>query len=338
MPKIEKPVSIFNDNGKAIRFGWARAPLFVYDRTLLLVPRRRISEADRYIISSPTHLFVFEVADDGYLGYVSIHMVSLRDRKKLSKTFPSLFSLGSFEMPDSVEKGSVRLHRKQFIVDFIVMKSGARVIKVDIPRFDRHRTLRGEVVLIPPPHSESIATVMPWAKNNAFRYSVHAPHFSVEGVIQIGVTEIAFIKGNAWGVFGRVRGVRPNTDIRYWAAACGASGGKQAGFSIGYDSADSRHGTENAFFLDGKLHKLDHVTFHISPTNWLLPWRFTSNNNRLEMVFTPEVEWTGSNRVLSYYSARKRFCGLFAGRVILDNGDPFEFKITGLAEKRKTRF
>ncbi|MDR0643536.1 MAG: DUF2804 domain-containing protein [Treponema sp.] len=338
MPKIEEPVSIFNDNGKPIRFGWACTPLFIYDKDLLLVPRRCISEADRYIIFSPTHFFVFEVVDNGYLGYVSIYMVSLRDRKKFFNTFPSLFSLGSFEMPNSIENGSVRLHRKKFIVDFIVMKSGARIIKIDIPHFDRHKTLRGEVVLIPSPHAESLATIMPWRRDNAFRYSVHAPHFSVEGVMQTGTTEIAFTKGNAWGIFDCSRGVRPRTDIRYWATACGMSGGKQAGFSIGYDSSDSSQGTENAFFLDGKLHKLDQVTFHISPTNWFLPWHFTSNNNRLKMVFTPEVEWDESNRVLFYYTMRRQFCGSFAGKVILDNGDPFEFKITGFAERRRTRF
>jgi hypothetical protein len=338
MPKIEEPISIFNNDGNPVHFGWACAPLFVYNKDVMLVPRRCISEADRYIIFSPTHFFVFEVVDNGYIGYVSICLVSLRDRKKIINTFPSLFSLGNFEMPDSVENGSIRLRRKKFIVDFIVMKSGARIIKVDVPNFDRHRTLRGEVVLLPPHRAESIATVMPWRRDNAFRYSFCAPHFSVEGVMQIGATEITFTKGNAWGVFDRARDVRPNADIRYWATACGTNGGRQAGFNIGYDSADSKQGTENAFFLDGKLHKLDQVTFHISPTNWLIPWRFTSNNNRIEMVFIPEVEWEESNRVLFYYTMRKHFCGSFAGKVILDNGEMFEFKITGFAERKKTRF
>ncbi|MDR1216040.1 MAG: DUF2804 domain-containing protein [Treponema sp.] len=338
MSKIEEPVSIFNDNGKPVGFGWACAPWFIYNKELLLAPRRRISEADRYIISSPTHLFIFDVADNGYLGYINICLLSLRDRKKFLNTFPSLFPLGSFMMPDTVENGSVRLRKKRLIVEFIAMKSGARIVKVDVPHFDRHRTLRGEVVLIPFPQAESIATVMPWRRDNAFRYSFRAPHFSVEGVMQIGTTEITFTKGNAWGVFDRVRAVRPSADIRYWATACGTSGGKQAGFSIGYDSADSRQGTENAFFLDGKLHKLDQVTFHISPTNWLLPWRFTSNNNRIEMVFTPEVGWEENHRILFYYTMRRHFYGSFAGKVILDNGDPFEFKITGFAERRRTRF
>ncbi|MDR1466599.1 MAG: DUF2804 domain-containing protein [Treponema sp.] len=338
MSKIEEPFSISSVSGKPVRFGWACAPLFVYNKDVLLVPRRRISEANRYIIYSPTHFFVFEVVDNGYLGYVSIYMISLRDRKKFSNTFPSLFSLGSFEMPDSIEEGSIRLHKKQFIVDFIVMNSGARIIKIDVPHFDRHRTLRGEVVLIPPLHADSIATVMPWRRGNAFRYSFCAPHFSVEGVMQIGATEITFTKGNAWGVFDCVRAIRPNSDIRYWATACGTTGGKQAGFSIGYDLADSSQGTENAFFLDGKLHKLDQVTFHISPTNWLQPWHFTSNNNRMEMVFIPEIEWEESNRILFYYTMRRYFYGLFMGKVVLDNGEPFEFKITGFAERIKTRF
>jgi hypothetical protein len=111
------------------------------------------------------------------------------------------------------------------------------------------------------------------------------------------------------------------------------------GISVGYDTADSVLGTDNAFFLDGKLHKLDQVTFHVSPSNWLLPWRFTSNDNRLEMIFTPHQERTESHQMIFHSLKRRQVCGFFSGKVILDNGGEFEFSnITGLGERRKTRF
>ncbi|MDR2068369.1 MAG: DUF2804 domain-containing protein, partial [Spirochaetaceae bacterium] len=81
------------------------------------------------------------------------------------------------------------------------------------------------------------------------------------------------------------------------------------------------------------------VTFHISPANWLEPWRFTSNDNRLEMTFIPNQERSEHNRVLIHSLKRRQVCGFFSGKVILDDGEELEFQnITGMAERRKTQF
>ena len=115
------------------------------------------------------------------------------------------------------------------------------------------------------------------------------------------------------------------------------AGKQQAGFSVGYSSADSSLGTENAFFLNGKLHKLDQVSFHIA-TERHVPWRFTSNDNRLEMIFSPHQERDDNHRVLFYSLKRRQLFGSFSGKAILDDGSEFEFQdITGMAERRKSR-
>ena len=95
----------------------------------------------------------------------------------------------------------------------------------------------------------------------------------------------------------------------------------------------------NAFFLDGKLHKLDHVAFHIPSANWLEPWRFTGNDRRLELIFKPHQE-RSDRRVMFFHSLQRRqVCGSFSGSVVLDNGSLISFQdITGFAERRKTRF
>ncbi|MDR2792855.1 MAG: DUF2804 domain-containing protein [Treponema sp.] len=339
MSQIDSPVSILDDTGNPAHFGWARDPHFQYDPDAVMVSRWRISESDRYVIFSPTHMVIFEIIDNGLLGYSTICMVSLRDKKRFTFTSRILFPLGSIEMPPSIKTGSIRLHKKNILLDFISMKSGARIIKVDIPQFDHHRSMRGEVVLLPPCSAESLATVMPWRRDQAaFRYALYSPWFSAEGVLQLGTTETAFTKGNAWGIFDWTRGVRPKNDTRYWAAACGIAAGKRIGINVGYDSADSEQGTGNAFFIEGTLHKLNHVTFHISPSNWLDPWYFTSNDNRIEMTFTPEMEWEDSNRTFFYTIKRRQLYGSFHGNAKLDDGSAINFKITGFAERRKMRF
>jgi hypothetical protein len=338
--EISGPVSVLDGSGWPQNFGWARSPCFFYDPALVWAPRRRIAESDRYIVFSQSHLVMFEILDDGYFGYAGISVISLKDKKRTTQIFQKYLPLGNFEMPPGSETGSIRFRRDRAHLDFVPMDGGARIIKADVPKFGRHRMLRGELVLTEPQIAESLVVNMPWRREkSAFRYSRRSPWYTVEGVIQYGAMELIFTRGKAWGIFDWNRGVRPRRDLRFWAAASGMAENRQIGLTVGYGSADSSMGTENAFFVDGRLHKLDQVTFHVSPANWLLPWRFTSNDNRLEMTFSPHQERVERNRVLFYYMGRRQFCGFFSGRVVLDDGAVMEFQnITGFAERKKGRY
>ena len=341
MPQTEitEPVPVMDEFGHPKNFGWARFPYFTYEQNLLNAPRYRISESDRYLLFSPTHLLTLELLDDGFLGYLCLSVVSLKDKKRSSDTFLTPLSLSSFDLPGNSDSDSIKFLQKKNLVNFAVMDKGIRIIKVDIPKFGRKRNIRGEVVLTPPAEAESLVTHMPWrGKGGAFCCSRRSPCYSVEGVIQVGSLEITFTRGNGWGIFDWNRGVRPRKDLRFWAAGSGLSAGRHIAFSVGYNSADFSQGTENAFFLDGKLHKLDQVSFHI-PSDRLVPWRFTSNDNRLEMNFSPQQERDENHQMLFYYLKRRQFFGSFSGRVILDDGSSLEFSdITGFAERRKSRW
>ena len=335
-------MSVLNDAGGSQNFGWSRQPLFFYDPALVWAPRRKYSESDRYIVFNSTHIVIFEIRDDGYLGHMGITIIFVKEKKRSTHIYQSLLPLGSYEMPPGSQSGAIRYRRKKRMLDLVPMEGGARIIRVDIPRFgySRSRSLRGELVLTEPAMAESLMCNMPWRnEKNAFRYSRCSPWFTVEGVIQFGTVEIVFTKGNSWGILDWNRGVRPRSDTRYWAGACGMSNGRLAGFCAGHSLADSSAGTENAFFVDGRLHKLDQVTFHIPPSNWLSPWRFTSNDNRLEMTFNPLQERIDRRRVLLHAVTRRQVCGTFSGKAILDDGAELEFhNITGFAERCKTQF
>jgi len=338
--EINSPLSVLDDTGQPQNFGWSKKPVFFYDPVLVFAARRRISESDRYIVHSPTHLVVFEIRDDGLLGCMGISVISLRDKKRSTHTYITMLPLGAYELPTSSVTGSVRWSKRKTHLDFICMENGVKIIKADIPKFGHHRSLRGELVLMEPAASQSVVTNQPWRnEKKAFRYARCSPWYYVEGVIQVGSSEIIFTRGNAWGIFDWNRCVRPKADIRYWAAACGIGGGRQLSFCVGYSQADSSHGTENGFFVDGVLHKLDQVTFHIPMADWLSPWRFTSNDNRLEMTFSPHQERLERRELFFYSSTRRQVCGFFSGKVQLDDGSTIEFQnLTGLAERGKLRF
>ena len=342
MPQNEilAPLSVLDDTGHPHNFGWSKKPGFYYDPVLVAAPRYRITESDRYIVFSPTHLVIFEIKDDGWLGYMGISIISLRDKKRSTHVFQSLLPLGDYELPTGSETESVRWRRKKTHLEIICMNKGVKIIKTEIPKFGHNRSLRGALVLSEPDFPQSLITNQPWrSEKSAFRYTRCSPWYSVEGVIQFGSAEIIFTKGNGWGIFDWNRCARPKADIRYWAAACGMVDGKQLSFCVGYSRADFSQGTENGFFVEGKLHKLDQVTFHIPMADWLSSWRFTSNDNRLEMTFYPHQERSEQRRLFFYSSARRQVCGFFSGKAQLDDGSVIEFyNLTGFTERCKMRF
>jgi hypothetical protein len=336
--EITAPVSIFDELGQLCNFGWAHGPFFHYDRTLLWTPRRLILESERYIIFSPTHLFTFELNDSGIFGHVSICAVSLLD-KTVSRKFEKLFfPMGALELPNQSESSIIKKTIKNNLFEFICIENNGRIIKIDAPQLGRNSRLRGEVVLMTQDDKQSISTYAPWRwQRDRFQLIRCSPCYTVEGVMQFENKPLLFNKGRAWGIYEWARIARPPKDIHYWAAACGMHQGQQIGFNVGYGSVDSTAGTENAFFVNGSLHKLDQVTFRISPLNWLEPWIFTSNNKRLEMIFIPVQSSSYKNNFLSYSLRVRQFFGFFSGKVVLDDGGVFHFNnIAGITERRKT--
>jgi len=337
--EINSPLSVLDDKGQPCNFGWSRQPNFIYDPAFLYVPRHRVTGSDRYIVHSPTHMVVFEIRDDGWIGHMTISIVSMKDKKRSTQSFKTIVPLGIYNMPNSSTKGSVKWRSKGTRLDFICMEGGVKIIKADIPKFGHHRSLRGALILTFQEGSQSLLTNQPWKnRKNAFRYTHCSPWFYTEGMIQFGSSEIVFTRGNAWGIMDWNRCVRPKADIRYWAAACGYSYGRHLSFCVGYSWADFSQGTENGFFVNGILHKLDQVTFHIPLSDWLSPWRFTSNDNRLEMTFYPHQERLDRRRFFFHYSTRKQVFGFFSGKVQLDDGSIIEFyHLTGFAERSKAQ-
>jgi hypothetical protein len=337
--EISSPLSVLDDTGRPVNFGWARKALFEYKALELRTPGRRIVASDRYIVFSSTHLISIQALDGGYLGNVGLSVVSLNSKDRSTQTYTIPFPLGGMGLPDSSGRGVIKIQWKHVLLEFAVLDGGVRIIKADFSKFGRRRYLRGELVLTPLPNAEFLVTHQPWPQDrSSFILSQRAPCYSVEGVVQHGSQEIVFAPNKGWGIFDWTRGSRPRLDLHWWAAACGLAGDDRVGFSVGYGAADDSLGTENGFFVNGRLHKLDRVTFHTKPASWLDEWHFTSSDNRLEMIFTPHQERVERNQMLFYSLSRRQVFGSFSGRMILDDGRELEFHdLTGVAEQRKSR-
>jgi hypothetical protein len=337
--EIESSTPVLVESGRAKNFGWARRALFLYNPQALAVPSGYISESDTYIISSTTHLFVFEMVNEGWTRHILLTALSVREKRVFTKIISLPRALGAFMLPSGSEAGSVRISRGGAAVHFIIMEQGNRIIKIDVPNFGTENTLRGEVVLVCPPNAQSIVTNLPWKhEKGRFQYSRCSPWYGVEGVMQLENKDIVFSDGLAWGIFLWRRAVRPKSDTHFWAAGSGKCAEKHIAFSFGYGSVDTEYATENAFFINGKLYKLEYVTFKIAAASWTKPWVFTSSDGRVRIKFTPLVTEIQRYAGLFHAASLRRIYGVFSGHITPPDGESIEFQnITGLAERKKTR-
>ena len=122
-----------------------------------------------------------------------------------------------------------------------------------------------------------------------------------------------------WG-----RGIWTYDNTWYWGSGNGYVNGKPFGFNIGYGFGNTTAASENALFYDGKIHKLDDVTFHIPEGDYLKPWKFTSSDGRFEMDFQPIIDRSSYSNLPFGESLDLPGIGKVPTAAILGGGDHVE--------------
>ncbi|MFX0090294.1 MAG: DUF2804 domain-containing protein, partial [Candidatus Hodarchaeota archaeon] len=77
----------------------------------------------------------------------------------------------------------------------------------------------------------------------------------------------------------------------------------------------------------------------IDPQDYLLPWKFISNDGRFEMDFEPILDRNSKVNLLIFKSIQHQIFGYFTGDVILDDGQKIRVaRLLGFAEKVYNRW
>ena len=154
-----------------------------------------------------------------------------------------------------------------------------------------------------------------------------------EGNFQIGNQSYQFNPYSDFGALDWGRGVWTYKNRWYWSSASGYIDDKPFGFNLGYGFTDRTPASENVLIYNNKIHKLDLVTFEINTNDYLIPWKFHSNDNRLELDFQPLLDRNSSVNFGIIKSIQHQVFGKFSGKVILDDGSELILKdFLGFAE------
>ncbi|MHA1198911.1 MAG: DUF2804 domain-containing protein, partial [Candidatus Heimdallarchaeaceae archaeon] len=249
------------------------------------------------------------------------------------------FTKGKTNMSFSPEEGFAKYEGKNLNIKFS-KKDSTRTINFDFPAFNKNLGIKGKLEMYQDPDMDSMTIATPWKnKSKCFYYNTKVNCMPAEGRVILGNTIFNFEKENSFAVLDWGRGIWPYSDTWYWGSASGMSGKSSVGFNIGYGFGDTSAASENIFYYNGVGHKLDQITFHFNPKNFLEPWKFSSNDGRFEMEFEPIMDRNSAVNLLIFKSVQHQVFGYFSGEVVLDDGRTIRIEnLLGFAEEVQNRW
>lgn len=339
--KIINAHALLNEKGQLVESGYATELLLNYNRKDIKASKLRAKEWDYYFIGNEEFGLSLTIADNSYMGLASAQVFDyIKGEKKTNFAFIP-FPMGKMKMPSSSKYGDISYKNKNVEMQFI-NNGSSRKLYCDMPNFNRDKKLVVDIELYDIP-KDSMVIVTPFAEDDrAFYYNQKINCMKVRGKMIYGDKQ--YNLDNMLAVLDWGRGVWTYDNTWYWGSmSTYLENGDTFGFNIGYGFGDTTKATENMLFYNGKAHKLELVDFGIpfidGKEDFMSNWHFTSNDDRLDMIFEPLYDnRTHLNALLIAQNAHQVF-GKFTGKAVLDNGKVVHFKdCFGFAEKVRNKW
>lgn len=333
---------LLDSAGNLAEAGYATSLVREYDRSQVKAGSTRIKEWDYYLIHNGRYGVALTVADNSYMGLVSISFLDFENKTQVTKSPMLAFPMGRLRMPSSSEEGDVKAGGKGWNFHFERQK-GRRILRASMENFSKGQPIRLKLQLDREPE-DSMVIATPFEKERAFYYNQKIVGMRAQGAVEFEGRYWPFGPEDSFGLLDWGRGVWTYSNTWYWSAMMGRAGGHTVGFNLGYGFGKNEAATENMIFFDGRAHKLEQVEFKIpgereGKERFLEPWTFSSSDGRAELAFTPVLDRKAYTSAGIILSDQHQVFGYFDGFLVLDSGKriPVEHML-GFAEKVRNKW
>ena len=336
--EITEKKPLLKEDGTLTEEGWAKSLLLRYDRSKIRASWLRIKEWDYYYVINHDGQYglTCTVADLGYIGLMAVAWLDFKRKKFMQSDTLTFFPRGKIGLLPDSGNGVVSYKDKKIFIKYEYNLPKRRII-IEAPKFKTNegkKGLKANIVLHQPPEMDSIVIATSWKENRkAFYYNQKTNCMPAKGEVKIGGDVYSFQPENSMGGLDWGRGRWTYKNRWYWSSVSGYINSVPFGWNLGYGFSDRTPASENAVFYNNKIHKLDEVVFHFDKNNYMKPWKFTSNDGRLEMKFMPLLDRSSKFNLLFLKSIQHQVFGYFTGKVILDEGTELQIEnMLGFAE------
>ncbi len=341
--ELTQPGPLLDAQGRLAQIGWARQPLLdcnlenAHFYALRYLQRFRIKRWDYYAVFTPRRFFSATVADLGYAGNVFVYTLDFTSGDLYEEGLVIPLGRGMC-LPRNSLSGETSFANRQASLRFQA-DGEARRIFVDWPAYHDGRGIKAELALSCPPKHESLTIVIPIGQKR-FYYNRKVNCLPAQGYIHYGDWREQVHPNESLGSLDWGRGVWEYRSFWNWASASGfLPDGRTIGLNLGRGFGDLSRATENCVILDGRIHKLEQVSFDYHSPDYMRPWRFTDNEGRLELTFTPFCERVARTNLGLIFSEVHQMFGRYTGQARLDDGQVVELRdLIGFAEEHHARW
>jgi hypothetical protein len=343
--EIIQPGPLLTSNGALAQVGWARQPLLdcnleraaFYPFLKRPFQRFRLKRWDYYAVFTPQRFFSATIADLGYAGNIFVYTLDFVSRQLHEEGLVVPLASG-IQLPRNSDQGDSSFAGKGVKLSFR-LRPGWRELSVDWPAFHERRGIQAEIRLRCPPEHESMAIVIP-IEQKRFYYNRKINCLPAEGVLKYGDIQEQLLPHESIGSLDWGRGVWAYRSFWNWASASAfLPDGRSVGLNMGSGFGDLSAATENCLVLQGRVHKLDQVKFDYDASDYMKPWRFTDNQGRLALDFTPFVERVARTDLKVIFSEVHQMFGRYSGQATADDGEVIRIEnLIGFAEEHHARW
>ncbi|TGM52495.1 DUF2804 domain-containing protein [Leptospira vanthielii] len=348
--EIKSSIPLLLADGKLNISGWSRFPHFQINESFIKADPKRYKRWEHYTFYNEKFGGAVTITDIGNLAMGSIELLEFATGKVLfSKT--ELVRPGEIFFPTNTTDPIEFKKGDQFIR--ITKLKEKRIIEYSIVGDSSSEYIKGNFELVEKA-PEALAVITPFSESTFF-YEYKMPSLLCKGSIQYNNVTYGF-NDKSYAVLDWGRGTWPEKNKWLWAAGAGLVEGELLSLNLGYGFGIPNNATENGIVYKGKVHKLDKVTWKYDVTDYKKPWKFISNEGRLELEFTPvyllhsDIDLMGMIGFLKQLYQNFTFSeildllkteaylnkafGHYNGYVVLDNGTKLEVKnLAGFAEQ-----
>ena len=329
---------LLNSDGNLREPGWSRRLVQKYDRSMIRAPKWRIKEWDYYLVLSDSFAGAFTISDDGYIGLQSVSLLTFGDQPwEHTETVLKPFPMGKLGLPSDSSAGQTKYEDKRLQMRFDVGK-GFRTIECNFADFCDNKNFSCKITL-EQPNRESMVIATPWDRKRHFYYNQKINCMRASGWMEFDGKRYEFNPSTDFGTLDWGRGVWTYDNTWFWGSGNADINGNSFGFNIGYGFGNTKAASENVIFYNGKVHKLDDITFHIPSDSYTKPWKFTSSDGRFEMDFVPVLDRAACLDYKIIVSDQHQVFGRMSGKAVLDDGTVIEVRdIMCFAEKVHNKY
>lgn len=332
--------SLLNENGELIQAGFSFSLIRNYSRKQIKGLKTRIKEWDYYYVGDDNFGLALTVADNSYMGLVSISILDFKKKKYLTKSFIEFFTFGKYKLPSSSFDGDITISKKKFNFSFI-NKKGKRRLKCSIKKLINNQDFECDINL-DETNKKSMVIATPFSKKRHFYYNQKINCLKAKGRFSLGAFCHNFSK-SATGVLDWGRGVWTYKNLWYWSSLSALQDNHYIGFNLGYGFGNTTNASENMFFYDDEAYKLDDVKFIIPKNNknkddFLSAWKIVSKNGDIDLKFNPIMDRKDYTSIGLISSDQHQVFGYFNGYITVEGKTFFIKNLLGFAEKVKNKW